>query len=445
MKLGELATRLGAELRGDAELEVTGVKGIEEAGPTEITFVANPRYAGLARKTRAAAVLVEPEFQEISAATLRIKNPYLAFSRALGSSTSRRLTRPAFTPRRSSIPSAEIGEGAHIGAYVVVGPHVRIGPHATLLPHVVLYSGVQAGSHLFAHAHAVVRENCILGDNVTLENGAIVGADGFGFAKNEAGHWEKIPQSGPVRLGDRVDVQANACIDRATVGATEIGDGTKVDNLVQVGHGSRVGENTLLCAQTGLAGSSVVGNNVILAGQTGIAGPLRGGRRSDPDSAIGRLARRAAGKDDLRLAGLRQSRLAARRRRLSAPAGAAQAPGSPGEEGCGPGLAGRRARRKREPGMKSRIGSHGWILAAIALPALMLVAGCHSYHVETTVENRTGAPIQLLEVDYPSASFGADSLAAGSLPLSHSIAGQRPYQVALHGQRRQPHPAFGAD
>jgi serine acetyltransferase len=117
-----------------------------------------------------------------------------------------------------------------------------------------------------------VRENCVLGDNVTLENGAIVGADGFGFAKNEAGQWEKIPQSGPVRLGNRVDVQANACIDRATVGATEIGDGTKVDNLVQVGHGSRVGENTLLCAQTGLAGSSVVGNNVILAGQTGIAG-----------------------------------------------------------------------------------------------------------------------------------------------------------------------------
>ena len=272
MKLGELATRLGAELRGDAELEVTGIKGIEEAGPTEITFVANPRYAGLARKTHAAAVLVEPEFQEIAAATLRIKNPYLAFSRALGLFYQPPVYSPGIHPTAVIAPSAEIGEGAHIGAYVVVGPGVRIGAHATLLPHVVLYPGVRAGSHLFAHAHAVVRENCVLGDNVTLENGAIVGADGFGFAKNEAGHWEKIPQSGPVRLGNRVDVQANACIDRATVGATEIGDGTKVDNLVQVGHGSRVGENTLLCAQTGLAGSSVVGSNVILAGQTGIAG-----------------------------------------------------------------------------------------------------------------------------------------------------------------------------
>jgi len=274
MKLGELATRLGAELRGDAELEVTGVKGIEEAGPTEVTFVANPRYAGLARKTHAAAVLVEPGFQEISAPTLRIQNPYLAFSRALALFYQPPVYAPGIHPTAVIHPSAEIGDGAHIGAYVVVGPQVLLGAHATLLPHVVLYSGVQAGEHLFAHAHSVVRENCILGDHVTLENGAIVGSDGFGFAKNDQGHWEKIPQSGPVRLGNRVDVQANACIDRATVGVTEIGDGSKVDNLVQVGHGSKVGENTLICAQTGLAGSSVIGNNVILAGQTGIAGHL---------------------------------------------------------------------------------------------------------------------------------------------------------------------------
>jgi UDP-3-O-[3-hydroxymyristoyl] glucosamine N-acyltransferase len=272
MKLGELAGRLGAELRGDAELEITGVKGIEEAGPSEITFVANPRYAALARTTHAAAVLVDPGFQEIPAATLRIKNPYLAFSRALGFF----YRPPAYGPGIHSTavidPTAEIGEGAHIGAYVVVGQNVRLGPHATLLPHVVLYPGVRIGSHFFAHAHAVVRENCILGDHVTLENGAIIGADGFGFAKNDEGHWEKIPQSGPVRMGSRVDVQANACIDRATVGATEIGDGTKIDNLVQVGHGSRVGRNSLLCGQVGLAGSSVIGNDVILAGQSAVAG-----------------------------------------------------------------------------------------------------------------------------------------------------------------------------
>ena len=272
MKLGELASRLGAELRGDAELEMTGVKGIEEAGPTEITFVANPKYGGLARKTRAAAVLVEPEFPEIEAATLRVKNPYLAFSRTLGMFYQAPVYAPDIHATAVIDPTAVVGEGAHIGAYVVIGPRVRLGDHATLLPHVVLYSGVQAGSHFFAHAHAVVREDCILGDHVTLENGVIVGADGFGFAKDEAGHWEKIPQSGPVRLGNRVDVQANATIDRATVGETRIGDGTKIDNLVQVGHASHVGENTLICAQTGLAGSSEVGNNVILAGQAGVAG-----------------------------------------------------------------------------------------------------------------------------------------------------------------------------
>ncbi len=272
MKLGELASRLGAEVRGDQDLEITGVKGIEEAGPTEITFVANPRYTQLARTTKAAAVLVEPEFPEIAAATLRIKNPYHAFSRALGMFYQPPTYQEGVHPTAVIDPTAEIGPGAHIGAYVVVGPGVRVGAHATLLPHVVLYPGVQAGDCLFAHAHAVVREGCVLGDHVTLENGAIIGADGFGFSKNEKGEWEKIPQSGPVRLGNRVDVQANACIDRATVGATEIGDGSKVDNLVQVGHGSKVGKDTLLCAQTGLAGSSVVGNNVILAGQTGIAG-----------------------------------------------------------------------------------------------------------------------------------------------------------------------------
>jgi UDP-3-O-[3-hydroxymyristoyl] glucosamine N-acyltransferase len=272
MKLGELASRLGAELRGNAELEITGVKGIEDAGPSEITFVANPRYASLAHTTQAAAVLVEPEFQEISPATLRIKNPYHAFSRALSLFYQPPGYAPGVHPTAVIDPTAEIGVGGHIGAYVVVGPQVRLGANATLLPHVVLYSGVQTGSHFFAHAHAVVRENCVLGDYVTLENGVVIGADGFGFAKDEMGRWEKIPQSGVVRIGNRVDVQANACIDRATVGTTEIGDGTKVDNLVQVGHGSRVGENTLLCGQVGVAGSSVIGNNVILAGQSAVAG-----------------------------------------------------------------------------------------------------------------------------------------------------------------------------
>jgi UDP-3-O-[3-hydroxymyristoyl] glucosamine N-acyltransferase len=272
MKLAELAEQLGAQLHGEGGAEVTGVRGIEEAGPSEITFVANPKYAGLARTTQAAAVLVAPDFPEIATPTLRLANPYLAFSRALGIFYQPPHYEPGIHATAVIDPSAVLGAGAHVGAYAVVGPDVHIGDHATILPHVVLYAGVTVGDWFFAHAHAVVREGCMLGDHVTLENGAIVGSDGFGFAKDDHGVWQKIPQSGPVRVGSHVDIQANACVDRATVGATEIADGAKIDNLVQIGHGSRVGKNTLVCAQAGLAGSSVVGANAILAGQAGVAG-----------------------------------------------------------------------------------------------------------------------------------------------------------------------------
>ena len=149
---------------------------------------------------------------------------------------------------------------------------VEIGDGATLLPHCVLYPGVRAGRNLLMHAHAVVRENCTLGDDVTIQSGAVIGGDGFGFAKQPTGGWLKIPQSGSVTLEDAVEVQSNACVDRASVGETRVGAGTKIDNLVQVGHGSTIGRDTLLCAQVGLAGSTKVGNRVILAGQVGVAG-----------------------------------------------------------------------------------------------------------------------------------------------------------------------------
>ena len=169
-------------------------------------------------------------------------------------------------------PSARVGDGAHIGAYVVVMDDVEIGPGAVLLPHCVLYPGVSAGCNLLMHAHDVVREHCMLGDNVTIQSGAVIGGDGFGFARLPSGGWLKIPQSGTVTLGNSVEVQSNACVDRASVGQTSVGAGTKIDNLVQVGHGSTVGVDTLLCAQVGLAGSTRIGDRVILAGQVGVAG-----------------------------------------------------------------------------------------------------------------------------------------------------------------------------
>jgi UDP-3-O-[3-hydroxymyristoyl] glucosamine N-acyltransferase len=272
VKLAELAEKVNAVLHGDGDVEITGLRGIEEAGPSEVTFVANPRYAALASTTRAAAVIVNPEFPVISTATLRLANPYFAFAQALGFFYQPPVYAPGIHPTAVIDPSATIGSLAHIGAYVVVGASVRIGDRATLLPHTVIYPGVIAGDYFFAHAHAVVREGCILGDHVTLENGAIVGSDGFGFARDSQGRWIKIPQSGPVRVGSHVDIQANACVDRATVGETVIAEGAKIDNLVQVGHGSHIGKHTLVCAQAGLAGSSIVGANAILAGQAGVAG-----------------------------------------------------------------------------------------------------------------------------------------------------------------------------
>jgi UDP-3-O-[3-hydroxymyristoyl] glucosamine N-acyltransferase len=272
MQSAELARLLGAELRGDAGLEITGVAGIEDAGPGQVTFVANPKYAALARITQAAAILVAPDFPDVSATTLRLKNPYLGFARAVELFYQAPRWPAGIHPTAVIAPTAKLGANASIGAYAVIGENVVIGDDAVILPHVVIYPGVRIGSRLFAHAHAVVRENCVLGDDVVLQNGAVVGSDGFGFAKDETGQWHKIPQSGPAILGDRVEVQTNSCIDRASVGATRIGDGVKVDNLVQVGHGSSVNDNSLLCAQVGLAGSTHVGKNVILAGQVGVAG-----------------------------------------------------------------------------------------------------------------------------------------------------------------------------
>lgn len=273
MKLSEIASRLGARLEnGSPDTEISGVAGIEEAGEHQLTFIANRKYAAAARTTRASAVIVSEDFPAGAMAVLRSKNPYLAFARALEFFYQPPAYTPGVHPTAVVHSSAKIGTGAHIGPYVVIDEDVVIGDRAVILAHVVIYRGARIGKNFFAHAHAVVREHCRLGDSVLLQNGAIVGADGFGFAKDDAGKWHKIVQSGPAVLDNDVEVQANACIDRASIGETHVAAGAKIDNLVQVGHGSSVGENTLLCAQVGLAGSTEVGKDVILAGQVGVAG-----------------------------------------------------------------------------------------------------------------------------------------------------------------------------
>jgi len=278
MKLSVIATTLGARLEnGSPDTEITGVAGIESATAGELTFISNPKYASLARATRASAVIVAEDFPSIRTAMLRSKNPYLDFARTLELFHHPPNYAPAIHPTAVVDPSATIGAGAHIGPYVVVQEDVVIGENAVLLAHVVVYRGVTIGNNFFAHSHSVIREFCRIRNHVVLQNGVVVGGDGFGFAKDNSGHWHKIPQVQPVVIGDDVEIQSNSCIDRASVGETRIGRGTKIDNLVQVGHGSRIGEDSLLASQVGIAGSTEIGNKVILTGQVGVVGHCKVG------------------------------------------------------------------------------------------------------------------------------------------------------------------------
>ena len=278
MKLSQIASALDARLEnGSPDTEISGLNGIEQAGPGELSFVSNPKYAAAARTTKASAVIVGENFPAIPAAMLRAKDPYLAFARALELFHRPLQYAPGVHATAVVHASARIGANAHIGPYVVIDEGVSIGDGAVLLAHVVIYCGVKIGANFFAHAHAVVRENCRIGNNVLLQNGVVIGADGFGFAKTAEGRWHKIPQPAAVVIEDDVEVQANSCIDRASVGETRIGRGVKVDNLVQVGHGSHVGEDVLLCAQVGLAGSTEIGNKAILTGQVGVVGHCKVG------------------------------------------------------------------------------------------------------------------------------------------------------------------------
>ncbi len=276
MRIQELARMVQADVDPDVDFEISGAATIADAGPADVTFLANPRYTAALRTSRAGAALVERSFsEEVPPALLRVDNPYLSFALLLET-----LHRPPEVTHGVHA-TAVLGEGVVlgddvcIGPYVVIGDGVRVGDGVVIHPHVVVYEGAVIGPGSVLHSFAVVREHVRLGAGVILQNGAVVGADGFGFAPEKDRSWHKIPQTGGVELGDAVEIQANACVDRATVGATTIGRGTKIDNLVQVGHGCHIGEDTLLCGQTGLAGSTEIGNRTVLAGQVGVPGHCR--------------------------------------------------------------------------------------------------------------------------------------------------------------------------
>ena len=279
MKLGQIAAELGCRLEGDPNLEITGVAGLEEARPTELTFLSNPRYAALASQTKAAAILAEAEVGNEDIAVLVSENPYLDFARAL------ELFHPAMDRPEGIHPtaviarSARIGPGAAIGPYVVIEDDVELGANATLHPHVVLERGARIGDDFTAHCGVTVCHGCHVGNRVVLHQRVTLGSDGFGFARRSDGTHKKILQTGAVVIEDDVEIQAGSCIDRAAVGETRIGRGSIIDNLVQVGHAVKVGANAVLCAQVGIAGSTTLGADCILAGQVGVINHLHIGNR----------------------------------------------------------------------------------------------------------------------------------------------------------------------
>jgi len=272
--LRELANRLGCELRGAGEVEIRGVAGIESAGPGDLTFLANRRYAHHLAITRAAAVVLGPGHEETPLPCLVSDNPYLTFARAVA--LLRPLPRPApgIDPAAHVDSTAELGEDVHLGPLAVVGPGVRIGARTVVHPHVVLSRDVEVGEDCILHSGVQIRERCRLGHRVVVQNGAVIGADGFGFARDPEGRHHKFPQVGIVVIEDDVEIGALSAIDRAALGETRIGRGCKLDNLVQIGHSVTVGEDTVLAGQVGIAGSTVVGRRVTLAGQVGVAGHL---------------------------------------------------------------------------------------------------------------------------------------------------------------------------
>ena len=278
MKLGELARRLGCHLEGDASLDITRVAGIEDAGPGDVTFLSNSRYASKLAATRASAVIADDRVREAPCAVLRTPDVYLAFAEAVAMLTPPERPAPGISPLASIDPSATLGPGVYAGPFVVVGPHARVGQRTALYPHVVVGPHASIGDDCDVHAGVSIREGVVVGHRVVLQDGVVLGGDGFGFARRRDGTHRKVPQVGRVVVEDDVEIGANTTVDRPAVGETRIAAGAKIDNLVQIAHGVKVGRNALLAAQVGIAGSTVLEDDVVMAGQSGATGHVRLGR-----------------------------------------------------------------------------------------------------------------------------------------------------------------------
>ena len=274
MKLAEVAERLCCTLDGDGSIEIQGVSTLERAGLHDLSFLTNLKYQNDARRTAAAAILVANDCPPMNVALLRHDNPYLAFARAIEIFFPPITVSPSIHPTAWIADTARIGEDVYIGPFAFIGERVVVGNSVRIHSRCTIEEGAEIGDHTLMHSGAVVRERVVIGKNCVIQTNAVVGSDGFGYAKQSSGAWYPIVQAGTVILDDEVEIGACTTIDRATLGATRIHSGTKIDNQVHIGHGCVIGTDNLICAQVGLAGSTKTGKGVVLTGQVGAAGHL---------------------------------------------------------------------------------------------------------------------------------------------------------------------------
>jgi UDP-3-O-[3-hydroxymyristoyl] glucosamine N-acyltransferase len=280
MKLSQIAQIIGCRMTGNEDVEILHVAGIDEAGPGDLTFVSNRKYISHISNTRASAIILGEDIPPVSMPSLRCDDPYLAFARALEIFYVALRPSPGIHPTAVLEEAVEIGKNASIGAYAVIGKGCKIGDGVAIHPHVVLYPRVSIGEGSVLHSAVIIREECEIGKRVILQNGVVIGSDGFGFAPTKDGAFYKICQTGRVLIEDDVEIGANTTVDRAAVGDTIVRRGAKLDNLVQIGHGAQVGENSVLAAQVGVAGSTRIGKGVWVGGQVGFAGHLEVGDKA---------------------------------------------------------------------------------------------------------------------------------------------------------------------
>ena len=272
----QIADFIGGRVEGDENTTVHTFAKIEEGQPGAISFLSNPKYAHYLYETKSSIVLVNDDLQlehEVSATLVRVKNAYEAVAKLLQLYASMQPKKTGIDPLASVSPNATIGKDVYIGAFAVIDDGVVIGDGSQIYPHVVIGKGAKLGNGCLIYANVTIYNDCKIGNNVTIHAGSVIGADGFGFAPNVEGY-EKIPQIGIVIIEDNVEIGANTCVDRSTMGATIIHKGVKLDNLIQVAHNCEIGENTVMSAQVGLAGSSKVGSWCMFGGQVGLAGHI---------------------------------------------------------------------------------------------------------------------------------------------------------------------------